>query len=76
MGRTKRAKKILNDSHGFIALQTLFDFFFSGSWDTAVILDSYYADFVSVNKNAKIECSQNPTILTSCMVNNAYLSYH
>ena len=29
MGRTKRAKKILNDSHGFIALQTLLDFFFS-----------------------------------------------
>ena len=53
MGRTKRAKKILNDSHGFIALQTLSDFFFSGSRDTAVILDSYYADFVSVNKNAK-----------------------
>lgn len=47
MGRTKRAKKILNDSHGFIALQTLFDFFFFGSRDTAVILDSYYADFVS-----------------------------
>ena len=47
MGRTKRAKKILNGSHGFIALQTLFDFFFSGSRDTAVILDSYYADFVS-----------------------------
>ena len=59
MGRTKRAKKILNDTHGFIALQTLFDFFFSGSRDAAVILDSYYADFVSVNKNAKNRMQPN-----------------
>ena len=50
MGKTKRAKKILNDSHGFIALQTLFDFLFSGSRDTAVILDSYYADFAKMQK--------------------------
>lgn len=75
MGGTKRAKKTLNDSHGFIALLTLFDFSFSGSQDKPVILDSYCADFVSVNKNAKIECGQNPNILTSCLVNNTYLSY-
>ena len=76
MGRTERAKKILNDSHGFIALQTLFDFFFFLALEIQQSFSILITLTLSLNKNAKIESSQNPTILTSCLVNNAYLSYH